>query len=188
MGIALMGTREDVAFAVTSKGWDYMMQCISNLISNGGDHEAQEVMDLINESDAHWVNPDDDHMIYWNQIKSSADDFVDFQNLLAELDDKSMENEYYMLILNEDGTDESVGGWFDNHFQIGVHRNINYEVGSCVLQCPPPKTKPPVDTSKRYWNITVPATPINDHTCTQCGNNACSKTEKSCWKCGHPIT
>ncbi len=28
---------------------------------------------------------------------------------------------------------------------------------------------------------------INDHTCTSCGNNRCSKTEKSCWKCGSPI-
>jgi len=24
----------------------------------------------------------------------------------------------------------------------------------------------------------------NDHVCVQCGNTSCSKTEKSCWKCG----
>jgi hypothetical protein len=28
---------------------------------------------------------------------------------------------------------------------------------------------------------------VNDHTCKTCGNTKCSKTEKSCWKCGEPI-
>jgi hypothetical protein len=28
---------------------------------------------------------------------------------------------------------------------------------------------------------------INNHTC-KCGNTKCNKTEKSCWKCGAPIT
>jgi hypothetical protein len=28
---------------------------------------------------------------------------------------------------------------------------------------------------------------INDHTCG-CGNTKCNKTEKSCWRCGAPIT
>jgi hypothetical protein len=25
---------------------------------------------------------------------------------------------------------------------------------------------------------------VNDHTCPTCKNDRCSKTEKSCWKCG----
>lgn len=33
----------------------------------------------------------------------------------------------------------------------------------------------------------VVAVTINNHTC-KCGNTKCSKTEKSCWKCGEPIT
>lgn len=28
---------------------------------------------------------------------------------------------------------------------------------------------------------------INDHTCISCGNTRCSKTKKSCWKCGNKI-
>lgn len=28
---------------------------------------------------------------------------------------------------------------------------------------------------------------INNHTCLGCGNTKCSKDERSCWKCGHPI-
>lgn len=36
-----------------------------------------------------------------------------------------------------------------------------------------PSDKPEVQTSA-----------INNHTCPSCGNDRCSKTEKSCWKCG----
>jgi hypothetical protein len=28
---------------------------------------------------------------------------------------------------------------------------------------------------------------VNDHICVACGNTKCSKTEKSCWKCGTKI-
>jgi hypothetical protein len=28
---------------------------------------------------------------------------------------------------------------------------------------------------------------INDHTCPTCKNDRCSKTEKSCWKCGNSL-
>jgi hypothetical protein len=31
------------------------------------------------------------------------------------------------------------------------------------------------------------AAPINDHVCPACWNDKCSKTEKSCWKCGSPL-
>lgn len=37
-----------------------------------------------------------------------------------------------------------------------------------------------------YGVITGPP-PVNDHTCTRCGNKKCSKTEKSCWSCGEAI-
>jgi len=29
---------------------------------------------------------------------------------------------------------------------------------------------------------------INNHQCTACGNTACNKQEKSCWRCGNPIS
>lgn len=28
---------------------------------------------------------------------------------------------------------------------------------------------------------------VNDHTCPNCGNTACSKSERSCWKCGNVL-
>lgn len=32
------------------------------------------------------------------------------------------------------------------------------------------------------------SSPVNDHVCILCKNHRCSKMEKSCWKCGHPIS
>ena len=29
--------------------------------------------------------------------------------------------------------------------------------------------------------------PINDYVCKACRNEKCSRTEKSCWRCGEPI-
>src|SRR5271165_2392511 len=37
------------------------------------------------------------------------------------------------------------------------------------------------------WTIPLPASckaAKNDHVCPSCKNDRCSKTEKSCWKCG----
>lgn len=31
------------------------------------------------------------------------------------------------------------------------------------------------------------AVPVNDYVCKRCSNPKCSKTEKSCWKCGEAI-
>jgi hypothetical protein len=35
--------------------------------------------------------------------------------------------------------------------------------------------------------VAAPTVAVNDHTCVACGNTACSKTEKACWRCGHAI-
>lgn len=71
-----------------------------------------------------------------------------------------------------------------------------------------------IDNESMYWNViyhspkryygdvpnlddyltsldeeeTSPSIIVDDHTCTLCGNNKCSKQESSCWKCGHPIS
>lgn len=46
-----------------------------------------------------------------------------------------------------------------------------------------------VQNASSSWSQLIrPTTTVcNDYTCATCGNTACSKTEKSCWRCGHPI-
>ncbi len=36
-------------------------------------------------------------------------------------------------------------------------------------------------------NTAINAPAINNHTCPTCRNDRCSKTEKSCWKCGSKL-
>lgn len=56
----------------------------------------------------------------------------------------------------------------------GVFRKtLNFPVTSGTLPAPIPH---------------VVAVTVNNHTCSACGNNKCSKDEKSCWKCGASIT
>lgn len=51
----------------------------------------------------------------------------------------------------------------------------------------------PGDCPAKGIGITLDSKPktssmaINDHTCPTCKNNRCSKTEKSCWKCGNKL-
>lgn len=47
------------------------------------------------------------------------------------------------------------------------------------------KTAPVVEAVSKIDTLAVA---INDHTCKWCGNNRCSKTEKSCWKCGGKLS
>lgn len=46
-----------------------------------------------------------------------------------------------------------------------------------------PKSNTPIQSSQAPID-----TVTNNHTCVFCKNTACNKSEKSCWKCGHPIS
>lgn len=46
-----------------------------------------------------------------------------------------------------------------------------------------PKSSTPIQSSQAPVD-----TVVNDHVCVSCKNTACNKSEKSCWKCGHPIS
>ena len=62
-------------------------------------------------------------------------------------------------------------------------RNIGYggASGGYSMGCSVPSNTCP-DCNKPGPKGSEP--PVNDHTCPACGNNRCSKTEKSCWRCG----
>lgn len=36
-------------------------------------------------------------------------------------------------------------------------------------------------------DITVVSSTVNDHVCSHCKNERCSKSEKNCWRCGGPL-
>lgn len=176
-----MGYREDVSVAISENGWRQLLSVKNTLCSDALD----ELDSLLNGADEHWENPDGDHLFIFSSIKTSADDWTAFQCYLMDEVDR---DQWKMVSVGEDGAEDINGDWNGNPFDLGVSHQLSYNSGGCTLT----QTPKAQDSSKRYWNVVPPATnstsPINDHTCTQCGNNACSKTEKSCWKCGAAIT
>lgn len=182
-GDALMGYREDVAVAISEAGWaDFVDEKDSS-----GQDMIDDIDSLLAGADEHWENPDGDHMFIFSSIKTSADDFSAFNSILMQVPHQ----QWKMVSVGEDGAEDITGDWDGNPFDIGVQHQLSYNSGGCILNQVAVQKPAPADTSVRYWPNVVPtatAAPVNNHTCTQCGNNACSKSEKSCWKCGTAIT
>ncbi len=61
---------------------------------------------------------------------------------------------------------------------------LNIKTGGGDYEVRPldPKFTVSVSFSNTATNTVKPA--INDYTCPGCNNDRCSKTEKSCWRCG----
>ena len=53
---------------------------------------------------------------------------------------------------------------------------IGFPSGSRLSNIPTGTLPPPMPA--------IVSVAINDHTCPGCGNNRCSKSERTCWKCG----
>ena len=171
-----MGYRSDVVVAYTAPGWDDLVKKIgSNLLS---DSQRREVIAFLDEADEHAVNEDGDHCLRWDSIKFYADDV---QILFTTLHNKMEPADWRAVILGEEGDSEEYGDWFDNPFNIYVSRMLNMDTTDDESWSSSGITFTPTPSAPTM------AAPINDHTCV-CGNTACSKTEKSCWKCGAPIS
>lgn len=178
-----MGYREDIALTVSAPGWSKFLACKAAMPTA----KSEEIDTLLSDADEHWENPDGDQLFTWESIKAGCDDF---QSMMKVLQSDVESVDWYMISIGEDGTEEYLGEWHDNPFGLCTTRQFVYNTNGCLLNAPVPSVKAPGNSNKKAWNITIPASgpPVNDHTCTQCGNTACNKTEKSCWKCGCPIS
>lgn len=172
-----MGYREDVVIVFSSDGWIQLGEAI-----NKAGQEAEVVRELINACDGARVTFDGDRLIKFDCVKVYADDFRAFMDCISNVH----ESQYLGLFLGEDGAENFQGDYWDNPFFIGVSRRIEYECAGTdwtgddmfAGMNTPAKNAP---------TIPAPVACMDDHTCMACGNTKCSKTEKSCWKCGHPI-
>lgn len=191
-----MGYREDVAVAIEVEGWNQLLSFIKAWDQTAPE-KSQSVVELIEAGvDEHHVNDDGDHLLIFTSIKTSADDYEAFLELLQNgtiRGNGGVDYDKWLIrSVGECGEEETYGDWFDNPFNIGITHNLNFDADGTDYQSGPiipgranPTTKPvaPAVVIKK-----VAGPPINNHTCTQCGNAACSKDEKSCWKCGCPIS
>lgn len=168
-----MGYREDIVLAISAPGW-HRFQIVKAALTQDKNNELTQ---LLSDADQHWENPDEDHLFLWESIKTGCDDFQTLMNILQG--DISLPD-WYMISLGEDGAEEFYGEWFDSPFNLSTTRSLNYNADGCAVVA---SVKPtPIPTTQPAASI-----PINNHKCIQCGNTACNKSEKSCWKCGCPI-
>jgi hypothetical protein len=166
----IMGTRTDVMIAISKDGWNQLVDMVKT-------HEhSYDIIDLITGCDRHLEHNTGCHFLLFESVKVYADDFAAFSKLYNSLDTY----DYLALYLVEDGSEDTEGNYRNNPFDMYVQRTINFD-----------------DSGSKEWNrtfadytpkkVTSVSTCVDDHTCIACGNAKCSKTEKSCWKCGTPI-
>lgn len=172
-----MGTREQLALVYSKSGWDQL----SNLIGSAfiSDTERQRVIDVINDHDAHQTDPRGAHLLYFSECDTACQDV---QLLISSLHSHITNREWLVHIIYEDGSEYSIGGFYNNSFSPSVQRRLQWNDNNTlnagkvnISSLAPAVAKP------------VAASTINNHTCPTCGNTACSRNEKKCWRCGNPL-
>ena len=166
-----MGSYTDVMIAISKVGWYQLVDMVKV------DEDSYDIIDLISSCDRHLEHNDGSHFFLFESVKVYADDFAAFSKLYNSLDTDDYLAHY---LYSEDGSEDTEGTYWDNPFDMYVQRTINFD-----------------DSGSKEWNrtfadctpkkATAVSTCVDDHTCIACGNAKCSKTEKSCWKCGTPI-
>jgi hypothetical protein len=178
-----MGYRSEVCLAYTKQGWESLMTLLGSASVKDDDRSA--IAELINDADEHHLTDAEEHLIVYEFIKTGCDDFQSLMTLNNQVD----EEEWYVFYLGEDGAEDSDGGWCDNPFNLHVSRQLNYDTSGTTILC----GGVVAIRSSQVINQNAPTIPpppvqtVNDHTCSVCGNDKCSKAEKSCWRCGTPI-
>lgn len=186
-------SHEDIAIAFTNVGWNELVKLIQSTYYN--DSERQDVVDFIDSADKHRTNPNGEHYLEFNFV-SDADGTA--MNFFMGVDKISID-EWYAIYLADDGTQNAYGNWTSNSFGMEVIHTLSFDAFNTVVEADsgiklPTRTtpKPPAKVSINYWPVKQTSYPVvtpavNDHTCVACGNSSLSKTEASCWRCGHKI-
>ena len=117
------------------------------------------------------------------QIQESLDEQVlepGSSSRFSKEDEELREQFYHISDLIGKGEYQKALKEYDDDFHIDFV-SMTIDPGSLDLLARP-KTTPTIPTPAPTNTI------VNNHTCVSCGNSACNTTEKSCWRCGHPIT
>lgn len=163
--------------AYTKKGWEQMIQMLGAMSAQ----DQQDVVDFLDSADVHSVTDSGAHLFYFSNVYAGDPGSTLIGEIIA-LDPRIDTNEFYFLAVDTvTGDTDSLGQWRQNEFQTAPTHGIKFHSFMYQSGCG-------IDLSKPASTAT-PQVPVivNDHTCGGCGNTRCSKSEKSCWACGHPI-
>ena len=183
---------EGTAIAYSEATWKLLTKEI--LHGSLTDEEKVLVIDLLDSANTHLTNVYNDHLLVFDDLTAYTDDDEDVKLLFNKLNPLLPKDGWYCITLG-DGYESHRGEWDDNSFDLFVQHRIKMQDFSCdvwvssgIQFIPQPITIPaPAGTMGCPTGPTGPAgmaPAVNDHTCKFCGNTSCSKTEKSCWKCG----
>ncbi len=172
-----MGSREQLILVYSKSGWDQLTNLIGSTFLSST--ERKRVVDVINDHDAHQTDACGAHLLYFSECDTSC---AEVQLLISSLHSQFSAKEWFTYIIFEDGSEDSFGGFYNNSFCPSVERRLKWDdnnalnAGKVNIGAPAPVVAKPIAT-----------TAINNHVCPTCGNTACSRSEKKCWKCGNPL-
>lgn len=180
---------EDAIFIYSEQGWESLIEALNNLSSE----KCDEVKSLLNSADTIRVSFNCDRMFKFIDANTNSDSFL----ALRSINDNISPSNYLGIYTGEGSTtpEEYVGDYWDNPFNAGVQRIIYHDNAGndfsgddmfaylSEINTYSDKSSSSDDFVKSNDVSQI----INDHTCVSCGNTKCSKSEKSCWRCGSSI-
>jgi hypothetical protein len=187
---------EGTAIAYSKIAWDLLTKEI--LSASLTDEERVQVIELLDSANTHLTNAYDDHLLVFDDLNAYTDDEEDIKLLFQQLNPRIPKDEWYSITIT-DAYERHAGNWDDNPFDMFVQHRIKMRDANCDvwvssgIQFIPQPIQIPIAGSTASidgYKLNHPPAPtvaVNDHTCRFCGNTSCSKTEKSCWKCGGVI-
>jgi hypothetical protein len=167
-----MGYREDVVIVYSKEGWKQLQEKLNDATTK----HQYEILRCLNDADKHLTQNNGDHLFFYEYVKSGADDM---EALFRLTQDEVSFDEY--LIVFQSSSDEPSGNYFESSFAPERVQRISFNEDDAT------EVKDKFSLNGSATNQTS-AKPVDNHTCVQCGNTKCNKTEKSCWKCGSAIT
>lgn len=169
-----MGKHEQLVVVFSKNGWDRLTTLISSFL---GIQDRKDILDVINGNDAHQEDSKGDHLLHFMNIDSST---REMQLFLGKLMGNINPKEYRVNMIFDDGSEDAYGTYRVNSFNVTVQRQLTWvdanSIHAGAVHVAGPSAPKP-----------VVAAAVNNHTCPTCGNTACSRSEKKCWRCGNPL-
>lgn len=166
-----------MALAYTPVGWAAFEQLLHTLAI--ADQEA--VIKLVDEAIEHIINSNGAHLLRFENLDPSR---VELYILVEHIPSMGIpDSEFRFMAMDvSTGQTDYQGNWEPNDFDIRPRHYIFTDFGTNYALLT--YSGLAVHTPASVHTTTGVAPAINNHTCIVCGNNRCSTTETSCWKCG----
>lgn len=170
-------TMTDKLILIYSKvGWEKLNSLIGSWLFS--DKQRKHILDNINDNDCHQVDANGAHLLYWSACDTSCNDMI---TLITHLTGAIPSVEWVVHIISNNGIEDKFGRYINNPFAPNVERTFSWSDNNATLV----KDRVSVDGEPGPQPVVTAA--VNNHKCGACGNDRCSTTEVTCWKCGNKL-